>query len=98
MNGVVMQKQQTAEEMTAYIDTASAYDQERRYKTDPIFARFYDWLNEQRQRARTAQTEQPTELTADQWRQIPYAEAMRRYRSDSRFRAAVDRLSKANLI
>lgn len=70
----------------------SSFEQRRRYATDKEFKRYYDLYANQQLKAKVAQETSGITLTAGQYRELPAATVIQRYRRDSGFKIAVDKL------
>jgi hypothetical protein len=70
----------------------SSFEQRRRYATDPQFKKYYDLYADQQLKARIAQETGGVSLTAEEYRSLPAATAIQRYRRDRGFKIAVDKL------
>lgn len=76
----------------------SAFEQRRRYATDKEFKRYYDLYAEKQLKARIAQETGGVSLTAEEFRSLPTATVIQRYRREKGFKAAVDALISKGLI
>jgi hypothetical protein len=70
----------------------SAFEQRRRYSTDPQFKRYYDLYANQQLKQKIAQESSGSTLTVEEYRKLPAATVAKRYHSDRNFRAGVDAL------
>jgi hypothetical protein len=70
----------------------SAFEQRRRYSTDKEFKRYYDLYADQQLKARIAQETSGITLTVEEYRSLPAATVIQRYRRDRGFKIAVDKL------
>jgi hypothetical protein len=70
----------------------SAFEQRRRYANDKEFKRYYDLYADQQLKARIAQETGGVSLTAEEYRSLPAATVVQRYRRDRGFKIAVDKL------
>ena len=82
-------------DVVAYIESASAFEQHRRYRNDPVFRKHYDAYTASKEQA-PVQAEEP--LTADAYHRMSAGEVIRRYRADAKFKAGVDSLVARGLI
>lgn len=82
-------------EVIAYIQSAPAREQARRYRTDATFRRQYD---EYTRRNVSPQQASDVPSSAAQYHQIPARVVAKRYASEPRFRAAIDSLISRGLI
>ena len=81
-------------EITEFIESprVSAFEQRRRYANDPQFKKYYDLYADQQLKARIAQETGGVSLTAEEYRALPAAITIQRYRRDKGFKIAVDKL------
>jgi hypothetical protein len=70
----------------------SSFEQRRRYSTDKEFKRYYDLYADQQLKARIAQETGGFSLSAEEYRSLPAATVVQRYRRDRGFKIAVDKL------
>jgi hypothetical protein len=70
----------------------SAFEQRRRYGTDPQFKKYYDLYLSTQLKAKVAAEENETLLTVDQYNAMPRIEVVKKYRSSAGFRRGVDKL------
>jgi hypothetical protein len=76
----------------------SAFEQRRRYATDLQFRKYYDLYANQQLKAKVAEETSRIALTADEYRSLPAATVIQRYRRDRGFKIAVDALIAKGLI
>lgn len=77
--------------VTAYIERSSAFELQRRYRTDANFRRQYDEYQKQLTQASAA-------LSVEDYRRMPAAVIAKKYHTDMAFRAQVDSLISRGLI
>lgn len=70
----------------------SAFEQRRRYATDPQFKKYYDLYLNMQLKAKVAAEESEATLTVDQYNAMPRIEVVKKYRSSVSFRRGVDKL------
>jgi hypothetical protein len=70
----------------------SAFEQRRRYATDPQFKKYYDLYLNTQLKAKVAAEESESNLTVDQYNAMPRIEVVKKYRSSAGFRRGVDKL------
>jgi hypothetical protein len=70
----------------------SSFEQRRRYSTDKEFKRYYDLYANQQRKAKIAQETSGVTLTVEQYRALPAATVIQRYRREKGFKIAVDKL------
>jgi len=96
--GSLMDKPAAAPEIppdvVAWIENprVSSFEQRRRYATDPQFKKYYDLYANQQLKAKVAEETSGIALTADEYRSLPAATVIQRYRRDRGFKMAVDKL------
>lgn len=76
----------------------SAWELQRRYKTDAAFRRHYDAYEKQRAPKQQQQAVATGTLTVEEYRRLPAAVIAAKYQRDSAFRAQVDSLINRGLI
>jgi len=81
-------------DVIAFIESprVSSFEQRRRYATDKDFKRYYDLYADQQLKARIAQETLGVTLTVEEYRSLPAATVIQRYRRDRGFKIAVDKL------
>jgi hypothetical protein len=72
----------------------SAFEQRRRYSSDPVFRKQFDLYTKQQLQQQVAQEQAGVSLTVEEYRRIPAAQIAQKYHKDvpRGFRAAVDKL------
>jgi hypothetical protein len=87
-------------DVVAWIESprVSAFEQRRRYATDPQFKKFYDLYATQQLKAQVAAEESEATLTVEQYNSMPRIEVVKKYRSSASFRRSVDKLIAAGKI
>jgi hypothetical protein len=87
-------EQAIPQDVINYIERTSAYELQRRYKTDATFRAHYDaYSKAPKQQAQVSAT-----LSVEEYNRLPAAQIARRYQSDRSFRAQVDSLISRGLI
>jgi hypothetical protein len=76
----------------------SAFEQRRRYATDPQFKKYYDLYLNTQLKAKVAAEESEATLTVEAYNAMPRIEVVKRYRSSAGFRRGVDALIARRLI
>jgi hypothetical protein len=76
-----------------FIERSSAYELQRRYKTDPTFRAHYDAYQKQ-----SKQDQAGSVLDVETYRRMPAATVAAKYQRDPSFRAQVDSLISRGLI
>jgi hypothetical protein len=76
----------------------SAFEQRRRYATDPQFKKFYDLYATMQLKAKVAAEETESAITVEQYNAMPRTEVVKKYRSSPSFKRGVDSLIKRGLI
>jgi hypothetical protein len=76
----------------------SSFEQRRRYANDKEFKRYYDLYANQQLKAKVAEETSGIALTVEEYRLLPAATVIQRYRREKGFKAAVDSLIKRGLI
>jgi hypothetical protein len=81
-------------EVIAWIENprVSAFEQRRRYATDPQFKKYYDLYLNTQLKAKVAAEENETLLTVEQYNAMPRIEVVKKYRASAGFRRGVDAL------
>jgi hypothetical protein len=81
-------------DVVAWIESSrvSAFEQRRRYATDPQFKKYYDLYANQQLKAKVSAEEAETNLTVEQYNSMPLIEVVKKYRSSAGFRHGVDKL------
>jgi hypothetical protein len=81
-------------DVVAWIESprVSAFEQRRRYATDPQFKKYYDLYLSTQLKAKVAAEESETLLTVEQYNAMPRIEVVKKYRSSVSFRRGVDKL------
>jgi hypothetical protein len=75
----------------------SAFEQRRRYATDPQFKKYYDLYLNTQLKAKVAAEENETLLTVEQYNAMPRIEVVKKYRASAGFRRGVDGLPKGKI-
>jgi hypothetical protein len=70
----------------------SAFEQRRRYATDPQFKKYYDLYLSTQLKAKVAAEEREATITVEQYNAMPRIEVVKKYRSSAGFRRGVDKL------
>jgi hypothetical protein len=76
----------------------SSFEQRRRYSTDKEFKRYYDLYANQQLKAKVAEETSGIALTVEEYRSLPAATLIQRYRREKGFKIAVDALIAKGLI
>jgi hypothetical protein len=76
----------------------SAFEQRRRYSTDPQFKRYYDLYAARQLRAQVAAEENEENLTVEAYNAMPAIDIARKYRGSAAFKRGVDKLIKEGKI
>jgi hypothetical protein len=88
------------QEIVEFIESprVSAFEQRRRYSTDPAFKKYYDLYANQQLKARIAEESGSTTLSVDDYQRMPSTLVAQKYHRDKGFRAQVDALIAQGLI
>ncbi len=76
----------------------SSFEQRRRYATDPQFKKYYDLYANQQLKAKVAEETSGVTLTVEEYRSLPAATVIQRYRREKGFKITVDALIAKGLI
>jgi hypothetical protein len=86
------------ENVIHFIEHASAFEQRKRYSTDPAFKKQYDAYANQKLKEQIAQESSGSTLTVEEYRTLPSHIVAQRHRKEKAFRASVDALIAKGLI
>jgi hypothetical protein len=81
-------------DVVAWIENprVSAFEQRKRYSTDPQFKRYYDLYAAQQLKAKVAAEENEESLTIEQYNSMSAIDVAKKYRSSAAFKRGVDKL------